>query len=74
MKRVLLFLFLSVSIAGSQELRINVPYTRFTLPNGLDVILHVDRTTPRVTVNTWFMLVRGMKNPAAPVLHTCLST
>lgn len=63
MKKVLLFLFLCVSIAGSQELRINVPYTRFTLPNGLDVILHVDRTTPRVTVNTWFHVGSGNEKP-----------
>src|SRR5438874_7038620 len=32
---------------------IHVPFTQFTLPNGLRVILHEDHTVPKVTVNTW---------------------
>ncbi len=38
----------------AQETRITVPYTQFTLPNGLNVILHEDHTTPTVSVNVWY--------------------
>ena len=34
--------------------RIEVPYTHFTLPNGLEVILHEDHTVPMVSVNVWY--------------------
>ncbi len=38
-------------------------YQRFTLPNGLTVILHLDRSTPIVHVQTWFHV--GSKNERA---------
>src|SRR4030095_11737501 len=34
--------------------RIEVPYSQFTLPNGLHVILHEDHSVPVVTVNVWY--------------------
>jgi zinc protease len=37
---------------AAQQLR--VPYTTFTLPNGLQVIVHEDHAVPVVAVNTWF--------------------
>ena len=33
---------------------IEVKYTHFTLPNGLNVILHEDHSVPIATVNTWY--------------------
>jgi zinc protease len=39
---------------------INLPYETFTLPNGLTVILSVDKTTPTVAVNVWYKV--GSKN------------
>jgi zinc protease len=33
---------------------IQLPYTQFTLPNGLHVILHEDHSVPVVTVNVWY--------------------
>ena len=33
---------------------IELPYTQFTLPNGLHVILHEDHSVPVVTVNVWY--------------------
>lgn len=33
---------------------IAVPYTTFTLPNGLTVILHEDHSVPVVSVNVWY--------------------
>lgn len=37
-----------------------VPYTKATLDNGLDVIVHVDRGCPIVAVNVWYHV--GSKN------------
>ena len=34
--------------------RIEVPYTQFSLPNGLRVILHEDHSVPMVSVNMWY--------------------
>src|SRR5438067_10670324 len=34
--------------------KIHVPYSQFTLPNGLRVILHEDHSVPMVTVNMWY--------------------
>ena len=34
--------------------RLEVPFTQFTLPNGLRVILREDHTVPLVTVNVWY--------------------
>src|SRR5215217_3350230 len=42
----------SAPAAGSSKLE--VPYRLFTLPNGLTVILHQDRSVPVVAVNVWY--------------------
>jgi zinc protease len=39
---------------------INIPFETYTLPNGLTVVLSVDRTTPTVAVNIWYHV--GSKN------------
>ena len=58
MRRILAFSLGLLSVAGSgmaaQESDISVPYTQFTLPNGLNVILQEDHTTPMVAVNIWY--------------------
>jgi predicted Zn-dependent peptidase len=33
---------------------VNVPYEKFTLPNGLRVIVHTDRKAPVVAVSVWY--------------------
>ncbi len=38
---------------------LSVPYTQFTLPNGLHVILHEDHTVPTVAVNLWYHVGSG---------------
>jgi len=63
MKRSLLLLFLAVSVATATDTRITVPYTRFTLPNGLTVILHEDHSTPTVSVNIYYHVGSGMEKP-----------
>jgi zinc protease len=34
--------------------KLEVPYRLFTLPNGLTVILHQDRSVPVVAINVWY--------------------
>jgi len=63
MKRLLFLVVLVSSMAMAQEVRISVPYTRFVLPNGLNVILHEDHTTPMVSVNCWYHVGSGREKP-----------
>ena len=43
--------------------RLTVPYTQFTLPNGLRVVLHEDHSVPIVTVNVWYRVGSGREQP-----------
>ena len=43
--------------------RLDVPYTQFTLPDGLHVILHEDHTIPLVTVNVWYHVGSARETP-----------
>lgn len=51
-------LFLTLSVAplawGSDDEVIPIPYTQYTLDNGLTLIVHVDRKAPIVAVNVWY--------------------
>ena len=40
-----------------------IPFEKFTLPNGLEVILHVDRSVPIVAVNSWYKVGSGDEKP-----------
>ena len=42
---------------------LTVPYTQFTLPNGLHVILHQDKTVPVASVNVWYHVGSGREKP-----------
>src|SRR5436190_21000056 len=42
---------------------LEVPYTQFTLPNGLHVILHEDHTVPLITVNVWYHVGSAREKP-----------
>lgn len=39
--------------------RLSAPYSQFTLPNGLRVVLHQDRSVPVVSVNVWYHVGSG---------------
>ena len=55
MKRAVLLLALLCSVpAFAQAPKIELPYTQFTLANGLRVILHEDHSVPMVSVNMWY--------------------
>ena len=43
---------------------LSVPYTQFTLTNGLNVILHRDTTVPVVSVNVWYHVGSANERPS----------
>jgi zinc protease len=48
-------LILAASLsAGAQSPALSVPFTQFTLPNGLNVILHRDTSVPVIALNLWY--------------------
>jgi zinc protease len=53
-------MILAASIGvGAQRPALSVPHTQFTLPNGLNVILHRDASVPVVAVNLWYHVGSG---------------
>jgi zinc protease len=46
--------------AGASSDAIKIPFERMTLPNGLEVLLAPEHSTPRVTVDVWYHV--GSKN------------
>jgi len=42
---------------------LTVPYEQFTLPNGLNVILHRDASVPVVSVNVWYHVGSANERP-----------
>jgi zinc protease len=58
----LIALCIAGTIAGAQTAP-SIPHEKFTLPNGLEVILHVDRSVPIVAVNTWYKVGSGDEKP-----------
>ncbi len=55
-RSALALLLLTAPAAAQNPAAIDVPYTQFTLPNGLNVILHEDHSVPIVTVNVWYQV------------------
>lgn len=49
--------------AGLAAQALHVPYTTFTLPNGLKVIVTEDHSVPILTVNTWYHVGSGDERP-----------
>ena len=48
------------SVSARRDRRIDLPFTKRTLANGLDVIVHEDHHVPIVAVNVWYHV--GSKN------------
>src|SRR5215470_6706869 len=42
---------------------LQIAYSQFTLPNGLNVILHEDHSVPIVTVNVWYRVGSARERP-----------
>ena len=62
MRRLLLAIFLLLSSAPLWA-EVEVNYTQFTLPNGLNVILHEDHRVPMVAVNIWYFVGSANERP-----------
>ncbi len=62
MRKTLVLLITLCSVLSAQS-QIKIPYTHHVLPNGLNVLLHEDHSTPTVTVNTWFHVGSGYEKP-----------
>jgi zinc protease len=61
---VCLTVLLPAMAAADEPVRkLEVPYTQFTLPNGLHVILHEDHSVPIVAVNIWYHVGSGHEKP-----------
>jgi zinc protease len=58
---VLLLAASAPAAAAAKPLR--VPYETFTLPNGLQVFVHEDRSVPVVSVNTWYRVGSADEDP-----------
>jgi zinc protease len=63
---LLLLVFASLPLLAQQspaDRRIEVPYRQFTLENGLNVILHQDKSVPVVAVNVWYLVGSANERP-----------
>jgi zinc protease len=60
---VLLALTLGLPAALPAQTAASIPFEKYTLPNGLEVILHVDRSVPIVAVNSWYKVGSGDEQP-----------
>ena len=58
-----LVLAASIAPGAQQPSTLSVPNTQFTLPNGLNVILHRDTSVPVVAVNMWYHVGSGHERP-----------
>ena len=57
---ILVALLITCCLAQTAVAQLKIPFETYKLPNGLTVILSVDRTTPTVAVNIWYHV--GSKN------------
>jgi zinc protease len=53
----------AIALPAAAQTKIEVPYTLFTLPNGLHVIVHEDHSVPIVTVNMWYHVGSSRERP-----------
>lgn len=60
MKKIAILVLLFNVIIFAQ---LKIPYERYVLSNGLNVILHEDHTTPTVSVNTWYHVGSAYEKP-----------
>jgi zinc protease len=60
---LLLSLLQAAQAPSRPAAQLAVPYTQFTLPNGLHVILHEDHSVPLVSVNIWYHVGSAREKP-----------
>jgi zinc protease len=64
-QKILATLVLALSAYGTAQAQSipKIPFEKYTLPNGLQVILHEDHSVPLVSVNTWYHVGSGDEDP-----------
>jgi zinc protease len=60
---MVLLLVLLAGPLSAQSPPLEVPYRQFTLANGLNVILHQDRSVPIATLNVWYHVGSASEKP-----------
>ena len=55
--------FAIFAVASSAQSIPRIAFEKYTLPNGLEVILHEDHTTPMIAVDTWYHVGSGDEKP-----------
>jgi zinc protease len=61
---VLILVLLAVPLgAQSPTTQIQVPYRQFKLANGLNVVLHQDKSVPAISVNVWYHVGSANEKP-----------
>ncbi|MEE9466326.1 MAG: pitrilysin family protein [Candidatus Neomarinimicrobiota bacterium] len=63
MRKTMAVCLLAGVLSAGQGIQIDIPYTQFKLPNGLNVILHEDHSIPLVSVNVWYHVGSGREMP-----------
>ncbi len=58
-----LYIFLFLVIVNLCVSQLSVKYEKFTLPNGLTVLLHEDHSLPIATANIWYHVGSGNEKP-----------
>src|SRR4029079_4811715 len=54
---------LALAVTAGAQATPKIKFEKYTLPNGLEVILHEDHSTPIVTVDTWYHVGSGDEKP-----------
>lgn len=63
MKYITSMFLLGVVMSVTSSAQLAITYERFTLPNGLNVILHEDHSLPNVAVNLWYRVGSAREKP-----------
>ena len=53
----------SAAAPSSSDSSVEIPFERYTLDNGLEVILHSDHSVPLVAVDVWYHVGSGDEEP-----------
>src|SRR5690349_24347284 len=53
----------ALAVTAGAQATPKIKFEKYTLPNGLEVILHEDHSTPIVVANTWYHVGSGDEKP-----------
>ena len=66
---------LAAPFLAAQTSKVDIPFQKFVLDNGLTLIVHEDHKAPIVAFNVWYHVgSKNEKSPARPASPTSSST